>query len=791
MDFKNIPSNYYPAYAWAWNTAVTREGIRSRIDYMCDCGIRAFYVIAEPERFRPRSIRTHLKPQYLSEEYFELLFYASDYAHEKGMYVWYYNEGGWPSGGACGQVVDRNPDVLLKQISKKELFLKKGAAFAASENHLSAFCDNKRIYPGDKAAHDCTVYEYFWENICGIFSDVADKRTLPVFTELTYNKFAENLKRYKDSGKVLMFDDEAQMFTWTKNMDRIFSERFGYDMTDYIPYIYGDKKPETFDEHKALKDYFMLCGELVRENYFTPTKKWLNKHNMLLAGHLNNENIADGCVVSAYGNILKTLRCFDVPGIDVIWNQITFPGENGYSVEGNEFFPRFAASAARQNGSRISLSESFAVYGSQLTCEEMRYVINYQAVMGINLFNFMIMSYDEEHEMSLQFRPNFIKQNPGTDCMSEINGYTARLSYILQNSESCVDTALYYPAASICAGGDIMKEAVKNYDEAGKMLEEQGIAFDIIDEDFVLNSVIKDGAVCGEHVSYKNVCIPHANFEDKRIFEKLGAVSSCAKPCIIRKNRYIKALKKIYDEKEIYFIVNTGNEKVSENIGFYSNGTPFEVNLLNGNVYDIDFQHRNGKIFISAELLRGEGKMIIFDEKGSFKGTVRKEYGYYCTLKNFDSYISREYVLDSDKPYNLNFKHGETHKGLYEWAADFSGEVTYFCKFPEDMGRTDILLDLGEVRYFAKVFVNGRKYTITMPPYTLEILDVCGGDEIKIVVSNTIANRCAGNSYFSLHDIADIGPYNENMQIHEKKALPGGLLGPVGVFIKEEDEFKK
>ena len=191
MDFKNIPSNYYPAYAWAWNTAVTREGIRSRIDYMCDCGIRAFYVIAEPERFRPRTIRTHLKPQYLSEEYFELLFYASDYAHEKGMYVWYYNEGGWPSGGACGQVVDRNPDVLLKQISKKELFLKKGAAFAASENHLSAFCDNKRIYPGDKATHDCTVYEYFWENICGIFSDVADKRTLPVFTELTYNKFAE------------------------------------------------------------------------------------------------------------------------------------------------------------------------------------------------------------------------------------------------------------------------------------------------------------------------------------------------------------------------------------------------------------------------------------------------------------------------------------------------------------------------------------------------------------------------------------------------------------------------
>ena len=85
MDFKNISSEFYPAYTWLWNSSVSKEGIKRQIDEMYDAGIRTFYVLGEPERFRPDVRRTHLAPEYLSDEYIELVYYAFRYASEKGM----------------------------------------------------------------------------------------------------------------------------------------------------------------------------------------------------------------------------------------------------------------------------------------------------------------------------------------------------------------------------------------------------------------------------------------------------------------------------------------------------------------------------------------------------------------------------------------------------------------------------------------------------------------------------------------------------------------------------------
>jgi len=52
MNFKNIPVTCQPAYAWLWNTQITKSEIRRQIDEMYENGIRAFYVLAEPPEFR-------------------------------------------------------------------------------------------------------------------------------------------------------------------------------------------------------------------------------------------------------------------------------------------------------------------------------------------------------------------------------------------------------------------------------------------------------------------------------------------------------------------------------------------------------------------------------------------------------------------------------------------------------------------------------------------------------------------------------------------------------------------
>ncbi|MBQ6697818.1 MAG: hypothetical protein IJN09_02115, partial [Oscillospiraceae bacterium] len=328
MNFKDIPVKSQPAYTWLWNSTITREGIKKQIDEMYGNGIRAFYVLGEPENFRPGVRNTHLSPEYLSDEYLQLVRCAYECAKEKGMYTWLYNEGGFPSGMACGKIREKKPHLAMKELVKTE------------------------------------SGEYTAEDTCGpmdrIRTDIAKRETTDDFINMTHEGYKQVFGDVLGSDVTLMFDDEAYMGSWTDGLDALFEEKYGYDITAYLPYISGEKMPGTEKESRAVSDYTMFCGELVRENYFIPMKKWLNSHNMLSTGHLDLDNQTDGGRVRRYGNVMETLRAFDAPGVDVIWSQITYPENGRCCFEGNEFWTRCASSAARQQGKSLCISESFA-----------------------------------------------------------------------------------------------------------------------------------------------------------------------------------------------------------------------------------------------------------------------------------------------------------------------------------------------------------------------------------------------------------------------------------------------
>ena len=139
MDLKNIPSSYHPAYAWLWNSTITKEGIRAQIEEMYEAGIRAFYIIGEPKEFRPDRRRTYLSPDYLSEAYVELVYYAFQVAEEQGMYTWLYNEGGFPSGMACGQIRKAHPELAQKTIVSEKVLVLADTVYAEPEGCLATF----------------------------------------------------------------------------------------------------------------------------------------------------------------------------------------------------------------------------------------------------------------------------------------------------------------------------------------------------------------------------------------------------------------------------------------------------------------------------------------------------------------------------------------------------------------------------------------------------------------------------------------------------------------------------
>lgn len=784
MDFKRIPVSAHPSYVWLWNGTITKEGIRAQLDEMYDAGIRAVYVIGESENFRPLTRRTHLSPAYLSEEYIDLVYYAFTYAEEKGMYTWLYNEGGFPSGMACGIIRKERPDLAQKQLRSVTVTLPANTPYTPDAAHLAAFIGEERVHAGDTFDTEVEITCYVVGVTDGanmVQTDNAKLENTELFLKYTHEALKKRFGEHMGKEVTLMFDDEALMGTWTDGMETMFRDRYGYDPTDYLPVISKAVVPHTDAQFRAYSDYNLLGGELVLNNYFIPMRKWLNDNGMKSVGHVDLDSKTEGPGLRRYGNVMQILRAYDIPGVDVIWSQITYPTNGKSCKDGNEFFPRLASSAARQQGHSLSLSESCSVYGAHVTPEEMRYVVNYQAVRGISLYNFLAISYTRDGILPYQFRPSFIKENPGTDCLSEINEYIARLSHILQSSHAEIHTALYYPLRTICAGGALCAEAKASYEQLGEQLEAAGIDFDIIDEDFVQSASLDGGALVGEHVRYENVFVPIAGMEPPAVIEKMSRTGKAKMPCIGRTNPKLLARKLILPGgDEAYFITNTDGITIEDTVTIPSAKALYTVDLSDGEVYIPAYTQANGEIRLPVHLTRGEGMMLYLTD-APIQAKPVPMLSPVCGITDFTSFVSRRYTIQNG-PHNEFFTDGEKSVGLAPWAENFSGEVTYTAALPT-LPDGEYVLDLGEVHHIAKVYVDGEKIgEATMPPYRLSI--PAHGREMKIVVANTAANVTRDDPFFAESDPADVGPYHGFMSKDEGKAPAGGLLGPVMIYKK-------
>lgn len=791
-DFNNITSKYGPIYVWSWNDKATKDKIKTEIDSMHSRGIKGFYVIAEPDNFRPGMRNTLLSPEYLSDEYLDLLYYASDYAESKGMHTWLYNEGGFPSGMACGKVLEVDPKLSKRLLVSEGKILDKGEVFKADDNLLAAFIGTKRIKDGYKAEKEEKVACYYDKTVVqalgskygnDILTDIGNKRTTEIFMDITYKPLVKKFKSKIPNTIDYMFDDEAKIGTWSNDFDKIFKDIYGYDICDFLPFVANHIVAQTYEEKKARVDYHHLLGTLTKENYFLPMKKCLNDNKLKLVGHLDLDHKVDGFEGVMYYNSLMQQRCFDIPGIDVIWSQIKIPKNNGESpCEDFKFFPLVASSAARQMGTNLSLTESFAVFGSHIDGNEMRYVVNFQAVRGINIFNFSNTSLGTSGILPHQYRPNFIGEIPFMNMLEGINNYTQNLSYIMQNATHNIKTALFYPYRSILAGGNDKKEAIESFVKTGDMLERLNVPFDLIDEDFILSAKVENGELIGENVRYENVFMPECPFEKDEVIKKLEKLNSNINPCAYINNANFMIRPLLDKNDRYYFIYNEGGKKDNARIRFFETSPSYIVDLDDLSIEKTDAKISGSETHLDISLYPGEAVMVLFtDDKVNTKDKLYdvKEY----KLGRIYSYKNREYIFTQNGGQNVYYDENYMADGLSGWDKTFSGEYTYKVKVEDDIDSDDTTLDLGKVNHVAKVFVNDNYIrTLYAYPYRVNLNGIKKGDEIKIIVSNTVANACANTDYFDKTPIEWVGPYHEKMIVHEKKAVAGGLFGEVKLF---------
>ncbi|MBE7024311.1 MAG: hypothetical protein E7412_07600 [Ruminococcaceae bacterium] len=819
-NFKTPSSLYSPVYNWIWNGPITREEIDNQLDEMQRLGIKAIAIIAEPKTFRPASVPTLLEPDYLTKPYFEEYRYAAECIKKRGMYMWFYDEGGWPSGGACGKVMNEHPEFGRQSLASRKAEFSKGDVYtAANDTILALLDDDTQIENGYVFESDCKITEYYYfknrfEPGIPELPDVTRAEATDKFIEYTHEAYKPYLKELFGDILLAVFTDEPtapRKVPFREEIEELFEKENGYSIHKFLPELLGERTP-TIDGSRARIAWFDLCSRLFCDNFLLKNKKWSNKNGMAFTGHMDIDHTAyRNCIDSGNFNLLRALRCFDIPGIDVIWRQIfpeikENPAEKSEAL--NNFFPRYASSAAAQVGERYSMSESLGVYGEGVDFNQMRYVLNYQVVRGINLFNIFAVPYYRRGFLMMGELPFFTEKHACYSDLAVFNEYAERMSYLASLGERTADIALYMPVCDLMSGKDT-EQIAEAFEAIAKQMENERLLFDIADDDvFALadSKLVDSGKIVMGKTNYTAVVVPECRFMPEKTKEVLRRFSLGGGKVFVVSNDTLAGLEDailIDDIKGTFtspLSISGETDLVRLGVRACDNGTlymlfneadaprTFDVSIID-NIFVLDAE--NGKIFEpnSLTFTLPSGKILFLWQGDADNAEKEDTLDREITLQDFTFRRTKRFVIGVMDFENQLIDEAEIPVKLGDWCEytgkEFSGSGIYKTRFslPEKVSK--IRLDLGKVCCSCEVFVNGKSVGIkAMTPYSIEISgDLLKEDNLlEIRVSNTGANEYLYTKSFDKWQDWQLTPFRDRENVFHADSLAGGLYGPVKIL---------
>ena len=777
---KNPPLECEVSYGWLWNEPITKEGIDEQLESFLRAGIKSVYPIPLPKDFRPDTMRTFMSPEYLTKDFFEIMEYFVRRAVKLEMMPWIYDEGGWPSGSAAGRTEMQNSNTRNLILGKECVKLKAGEKYNGHDGFIALFRGKERLSEGYTAKSNETLTVYFAEQniVARQFIDSTDGSVTETFLENTYNGYKKAVGDLFGETMPLFFTDEPGLCRGIipRPLFKLFRERYGYDLENYIYVLEEDGHlAETEEERQARIGYCEIVGELFLDNTFKKISKWCEDNGVFYAGHVMAENMPNSARCG-YRSIMETLRTMHIPGIDAIWEQIRMPYDGREPTDEEEtrkmpFFPRVAPSAARQNGRNLALTETYSIYGDGITPDEMRYVSNYQAIRGINVFNFLNLPYGRSRCSALIMRPSFCPEKPGFENLAQIHSYYARLSYLLRLGYPEGDTALYHPTVDYLAGRTVCDEAIETYRAMGVALEEKNIPFDIIDNEGIREAKDTGNGLRLGDALYRHIAVPKNRYMPKDVMEKIAPYLSEGVPEFTFKNKKLRSYTRDLGSERLLFIFNEGIEQADEMFELSGTKKIYEIDLTNGNIY-----HRKAvNINITA------GDICVFLLTDNEYATSPEIPEYSVTVGALTPVSYKRFLIDYDGIYN---EYGEGEPLLTK---DFSGEVTYTAnyKLPSEPKSCETYrIRLSDFSVSASVSIGDTKLSFATTPMYADI----SGDKLEsngifnVTVANTAANEIIRqNAIIEKHPKAEVGNYHFTHLKTFEEARPGIKLGKITI----------
>lgn len=777
---------FSPAFFWMWNAPLDADALCAQLEDFHAHGMRNICIHPFPKGFRDW-FPTDMEPGYLTDGYLETFAKVVRRAGELGMHAYLYDEGGWPSGGACGLVAASDPEGRFAQ---REIAL-------AEDGHPIV---QTRPYSTTSAP----------------FPSIVERGTTERFIDLTHEAYARRLGGDIGTTVRIAFTDEPDMpsdapghaLAWTADFADEFQHRKGYDIMPHVPALIADKE-RTDDSLSQLRvDFMDVKADLFIERFLLPVRDWCHRHEMLSGGHLNNEDIPETEALRGHGSLLRSLRAMDVPGVDVIWRQL-FPATVSSPATTNPF-PRYAASAMHQNGGRFALSETFAIFGDSVSPAQMKWVVDFEMVRGINLF---VLAYcaqsNARHWMTL-FEPHFGPDSPIWDFMPHFFGYVERTSRFLSQGRPGAEVVVLMNSRAFWAGKSSCDAAAEAHYAVARELDAMNCDYDFAeDRDLAAAEEQADGTLRVGAMTYRAVVLPSEAFmlpEAKATlarFEAAGGIvarwpdlSRVPRALSVSGDgaRALRIMKRIDGERSIWFVVNEdldereveiafpGGERV---IRYDSERDTFNAVAEGGTVHRI-FGPGESVIYVTGDAVASlTAERVSPCEAVVENGTLSKTLSSGWTLRPLVSHVAGQ------DNFELRPCTGEARPvALGDWRGvlgeAFCGKALYRVEFDSETGG-DALLDLGEVKWCAAVRLNGEDLGARFfGPFRWPVKVRSGRNVLEVTVANLLASQIGDDAIRDriLGDWQPNGTYDRFQRPFDKLNHESGLFGPVVIHFR-------
>ena len=523
---KDVPNKYKPFPFWSWNDELEEKELVNQINWMHENGIGGFFMHA----------RGGLTTPYLGDKWFKCVEACLKRAQKLGMEAYAYDENGWPSGFAGGE--------LLKEEENLDQYLSYKIGEFDPNAYISYDISGSKLARTDRGNNVLNVYLHTSNSTV----DICNKEVIKKFLESTHEKYKKhdiykNLKGF--------FTDEPQLYRWgtpyTRVLPKYFKEKYNEDVIEKLGLLFIEKDGYRDFRYK----YWKSLQDLMLHSFAEQIYNWCDKNGYKLTGHYVEENYLYQQMWGCAG-IMPLYEYEHIPGCDWLGRWIDFDAN-----------PKQVSSVCAQLNKKQAMSEMFACVGWDATPLELKHIAEYLMVNGVNIICHHLLPYSEHGQRKRDYPEHYSKVNAWVEKdFKSFNDFFSSLGYLLSNSKEIVNVGVLQPIRSCYFNykRDNDAQSVEEIDQAYKgalnLLGTKHIPYHLLDE---------------------TIMAKHAHVEGKRLI-----VGSCSYDYVIlpgvvyTMDEETEALLRTY-------INNGGKILLLGNKPTYLEGQPFEYCYLKTN----------------------------------------------------------------------------------------------------------------------------------------------------------------------------------------------------------------